>query len=85
MQLIRIIYNFSVKFLCLFSHGRGDHLAVNSFNLGDSLYDMRSHFILRLFTIDGVAVEEDVLDFGELSNLGDLIESLDLVVADLQD
>ena len=46
---------------------------------------MWGHLILRLLTVDGVSVEEDVLDFGELSDLGYLVESLDLVVGNVED
>ena len=46
---------------------------------------MRGHLILSLLTVDGVSVEEDVLDFGELSDLGYLVESLDLVVGNVED
>ena len=84
MQLNRIIYNFSAKLMFLLSKDRVDHLTINGFNLG-SFYDMRSHFILWVFIKDGFAVEEYVLNFGEPSNLGDNIESLDIDVGDKEE
>lgn len=75
----------SLQLQGLLSHGRRDHLAVNHFNLRNSLHNIGSIIFLALITVAGVTYKEDVLDFGELSDLGDLFEGFDLVVAHEKD
>ena len=62
-------------------NGGRDHLRVDLFDLRNSLDDQRSDIIEDFLTIDWVSGENDVLDFGQLRKLSDLIPRLDTIVA----
>ena len=67
----------SVKFRCELADVWPDHLAVNCFDLRDSLYDIWCVLFLSLLSVNGVAEKQktiteergsqNVFDFGELA------------------
>ena len=74
----------SVHLLGLLPDGSRDHLGVDLLDLWNSLAHQRGDLIICLLSVYWVADEQDTFDFWQLRQLGDLIPTLDPVVAHVE-
>ena len=70
----------SVHFFGLLPDACRDHLGVHVLDLGDPLDHEGRDVIERLVSVDGVSNEDNILDFGQLRKLADLVPRLHSVV-----
>ena len=74
----------SVESLSLSAEGGGYHGAIDGLDVRNFLQDHGPVVFIFRVGIDWVALEEDILQIGELGALGDLVNALDDIVRNVE-